>query len=83
MRDVFPLAVGKANLVGVGVGGEPQREKGGILSIIIYCEPPPACSVIECLFDLHKGERGGGGAGGGDLAIGHPPRAMYRQSLVS
>ena len=25
--------------------GDLQREKGGILSVIIYCEPPPTCSV--------------------------------------
>ena len=25
----------------------PERQKGGILSVIIYREPPPACSVTE------------------------------------
>ena len=33
------------NLVGVCGGGNLQREKGGMLSVIIYREPPPACSV--------------------------------------
>ena len=34
---------GIANLAGVCVcGGNLQRQKGGILSVIIYHEPPPA-----------------------------------------
>ena len=27
------------------MGGTSRDRKGGILSVIIYCEPPPACSV--------------------------------------
>ena len=33
MRDIFPLAAGKANLVG---GGDPHGERG-LLSEIVYC----------------------------------------------
>ena len=45
--EVFPLAAGISNLVGVYVWrGDPQRQKEGILSVIIYREPPPpTCSV--------------------------------------
>ena len=25
--------------------GDPPGEKGGILFVIVYCEPPPFCSV--------------------------------------
>ena len=46
MRDVFPPAAGIANLAGVCVGNL-QRQKGGILSVIIYHEPSPACSVTR------------------------------------
>ena len=54
MRGVFPLAAGIANLAGVCGGvGDLQRQKGGILSVIIYREPPPhpppACSVTKRL----------------------------------
>ena len=47
MRDVFPLVAGIANLVGGCMWGDPQREKGGILSIIIYYDHPPICFVTH------------------------------------
>ena len=42
LRDVFPLAAGISNLAGGRGGRNLQRQKGGILSVIIYREPPPA-----------------------------------------
>ena len=44
------------------VGGGAQREKGGILSVIIYCEPlpPPICSVTKGhQFDSRSGHMPG------------------------
>ena len=47
MRDVFPLAAGIANPAGGHGGRNLQRQKGGILSVIIYREgtTPSLCSV--------------------------------------
>ena len=49
MRDVFPLAAGILNLAGGRGGRNLQRQKGGILSVIIYCEPPPPllCNTLS------------------------------------
>ena len=37
---------GIENLVGVCVGGTPRERKGRVLSVTVYCPPPPqVCSV--------------------------------------